>query len=163
MRYHMHYSTPFKINFTGLSYRRHEKSCSKDLPYLGDNCRGKTFSPTDIYLINSVTRVWIKLPSKSKFPDVRKYGVDMLGQEYVIFLSEGMYRFCNSHYVNLFYKKMVVLWSVPSNNNCLVVAIYGTYTELAFCKCNDKKWRHLNVNNYSDAREAGFVDIISQS
>lgn len=68
-------------------------------------------SPIDIYLINPVARIWIKLPSKNKFPYVRKYCADKLDQEYALFLDYDFYQFCDSHHVNLCYTKKVVIVS----------------------------------------------------
>lgn len=49
--------------------------------------------------------------------------------------------------------RKVVMSSAPCDQ-CAVVALYGQDMQLAWCKCNDKKWSH----NYASV--SGIIDII---
>lgn len=120
-----------------------EKHCSK---------------PTEMCLINPLTRAQIKLPSRNKFTDVRKYRADKVDQEYCIFfVEEGgeEFNFYSHDIINFVYTDKVVLSSAPSSDNCLLVAIYGPSRRLACCKLKDKRWRPL-----LRLRGTEIVDII---
>ena len=43
-----------------------------------------------IFLLNPLTRNKIKLPPRSKFPDVRKYRADKVGYEYLIWIYSAV-------------------------------------------------------------------------
>ncbi|KAM7529289.1 hypothetical protein LguiB_032699 [Lonicera macranthoides] len=103
-------------------------------------------TPADIYLLNPLTRARIQLPPRSTFPDVKDYHPDRVGQEYAIFceLDDVEYRItCLQHLIHLTHR--VVLSSTPSSQDCIVVAIYGEFRRLAFCKVKDEKWTRLHV------------------
>ncbi|KAM7461108.1 hypothetical protein LguiA_029229 [Lonicera macranthoides] len=141
----------------------------------------------DMYLVNPLTRTRIKLPPRSKFPDVKSYHADKVGEEYVVFThdyfdAEGFrsdplfggfdsedydsdwsteefehkLQTIDSHFVSKSLTWKVVLSSTPYDDNCTVVAIYGHSERLAYCKCNDKKWRPINVGEYG----IGVLDVI---
>ena len=119
--------------------------------------------PTEMCLINPLTRVQIKLPSRNKFTDVRKYRADKVDQEYCVFIyGEGgeLFNFYSHDIINFVYTDKVVLSSAPSSDNCLLVAIYGPSRRLACCKLKDKRWRPLLKNNSEGIPGTQIVDII---
>lgn len=98
-----------------------------------------------IFLLNPLTRNKIKLPSRSKFPDVRKYRADKVGNEYLIWiysavLAPGRYQSHDATHVLNFLLRKVILSSSPTSMDFVAVALYGEYGHLAYCKRGDKKW-----------------------
>ncbi|KAM7524094.1 hypothetical protein LguiA_013996 [Lonicera macranthoides] len=121
-------------------------------------------SPTEIYLINPLTRARIKLPSRNKFSDVKKYRANKVDKEYSIFaFEEGdheAFDFRSSNEVNISHTYKVVMSTPPSSDNCLIVAIYGPHMRLAYCKLNDKRWKPLPIKDHRGKTELYFDDII---
>ncbi|KAM7523883.1 hypothetical protein LguiA_013785 [Lonicera macranthoides] len=88
-----------------------------------------------MYLINPLNGIQIKLPPRTKFPDVKNYRASKLGNEYGLLSRKGnAIEFGDSTYVNVHSMEKIVLSSPPSHENCMVVAIYGEFLRLAYCK-----------------------------
>nr|POE88857.1 putative f-box protein [Quercus suber] len=79
----------------------------------------------ELNLINPLTRAQIQLPPIDTFPDVLEYRPNVPGEEYLIF--------------------RVVLSSSPTSNECRAMAIFGEFSELAFCKYGDNKWTLIDT------------------
>ncbi|KAM7524027.1 hypothetical protein LguiA_013929 [Lonicera macranthoides] len=135
------------------------KGCSYGwLATIGDNMPiGRCISSNspDIHLINPLTRAQIQLPPRYTFADVTGYIADRVGEEYAILQPRSMALpvsyYASAELVNSVWMRKVVLSSAPSNEDCLVVAIYGEHGDLAWCKCNDKEWKSLHwVAEYND-------------
>ncbi|KAM7523867.1 hypothetical protein LguiA_013769 [Lonicera macranthoides] len=113
----------------------------------------------NMYIINPLNGTQIKLPPRTKFPDVKNYRANKLGNEYGLMNPKGKgLCFTKSVHVNLHLMDKIVLSSPPSREHeedSTVVAIYGEYSRLAYCKCNDAKWTLLR-GNYGES----FADII---
>ncbi|KAM7519590.1 hypothetical protein LguiB_018552 [Lonicera macranthoides] len=126
-----------------------------------DDSPGKT--TPDIFVINPVTKVKIQLPPRYTFPDVKAYNVDNVDNEYTFLTPNGHYSMPSS-FVHLHLIEKVVLSSSPSSEDCLVVAIYGEFGNLAWCRCNDNGWTSLSGNfihgNFSPTRGSPFTDIL---
>lgn len=107
-------------------------------------------NPADMYLINPLTKAKIQLPPRSTFPDVKEYHAHKVGQEYVMFHTDGSNKIFveSAGYINNLIEK-VVLSSDPSCDDFVAVAIYGGITRLAYCKCNDKKWTPLSIKCFT--------------
>ncbi|KAM7524062.1 hypothetical protein LguiA_013964 [Lonicera macranthoides] len=124
-----------------------------------------SISPTDIYLINPLTRAQIKLPQRTKFADVVKYRPDEVDEEFIVrrcydvpndyqFVEDFIDEMSLSSYdVSLALLRKVVLSSAPCDE-CVVVSIYGQACQLAWCRCNDETWTHIYTGI------SCFVDII---
>ncbi|KAM7529726.1 hypothetical protein LguiB_033136 [Lonicera macranthoides] len=126
-------------------------------------------SPTDMYLMNPITRARIKLPSRTEFDDVVQYRPDEVGEEFIVRMhydepnvvqeydsdAEGYIdeRAASLYTVSLDLTTKIVLSSAPCDE-CVVVAIYGHAHKLAWCRCNDEKWTHIYAG-LSD-----FMDIV---
>lgn len=52
----------------------------------------------------------------------------------------------HASYVNIHLLDKVVTSSVPSSEDCAMVAIYGEYSKAAWCTHNCKKWRPLELD-----------------
>ncbi|KAM7523981.1 hypothetical protein LguiA_013883 [Lonicera macranthoides] len=108
-----------------------------------------------IYLLNPITKSRIKLPPRNKFPDVVNYRPDKIRKEYAILYADGKrFHFFDSHRVNTYLVHKIVLSSTPSRDDCVVVAIYGQFGSLAYCKCKDKKWN--SICQYGES----YADVI---
>ena len=113
-----------------------------------------SISPTDMYLINPLTRAQIKLPQITEFADVVQYRPDEVDEEFTVrrcYDVPNDYQFdedfidewsLSSYDVSLGLLRKVVLSSAPCDK-CVVVAIYGQAQQLAWCKCNDETWTHI--------------------
>ncbi|KAM7529724.1 hypothetical protein LguiB_033134 [Lonicera macranthoides] len=127
-------------------------------------------SPTDIYLINPITRARITLPPRTEFADVVQYRPDEVGEEFIVRMdydnepndvhgydsdAEG---YVDEHIASLYIASLnlttkIVLSSAPCDE-CAVVAIYGHALQLAWCRFNDKEWTHIY------AGLCNFMDIL---
>ncbi|KAM7529499.1 hypothetical protein LguiB_032909 [Lonicera macranthoides] len=116
-----------------------------------------TCSPA-IYLMNPLTRSGIKLPPRTKFPDVQSYDPDKLDNEYALLVNcHGCKTLLHgATIVNRNLMDKIVLSLTPSRDDCVVVSIYGSYGRLAYCKCNDEKWTSF-CNEHGTHM---YVDII---
>ena len=113
---------------------------------------------SSIYLVNPLTKARIKLPPRSKFPDVRKYHANKHGKEYLLWSLSlisvpGEYYSVDSTGVRNDLLQKVVLSSSPTCSNFVAVAIYGELGSLAYYKRGDKKWSvlHDKAPPYKDA------------
>ncbi|KAM7498605.1 hypothetical protein LguiA_023019 [Lonicera macranthoides] len=119
------------------------KGCSYGwLATIGDDLPIGCNSP-DMYLINPLTNAQIQLPPRYTCHDVADYVADRIDEEYTICHPNGTLCYLDAEYINSVWTSKVVLSSNPSHEDCLVVAIYGDRGYLAWCKCNDKKWKRL--------------------
>uniref|UniRef100_A0A2N9F2Y1 KIB1-4 beta-propeller domain-containing protein n=1 Tax=Fagus sylvatica TaxID=28930 RepID=A0A2N9F2Y1_FAGSY len=153
---------PYKDNVIGTSISSScgfldplEKKVHKlELPEIGEKVfKGSAYGwvvvankNDTIYLVNPLTRARVKLPPRSKFPDVRKYRADKHESEYLLWSLTALstpgdsYLMDTTHVRNYLLTK-IVLSSSPSNGSDFVaVAIYGEIGSLAYCKRGDKKW-----------------------
>ncbi|GMY18602.1 F-box protein SKIP23-like [Fagus crenata] len=153
---------PYKDNVNGTSTSSScgfldplEKKVHKlELPEIGEKVfKGSAYGwvvvankNDTIYLVNPLTRARVKLPPRSKFPDVRKYRADKHESEYLLWSLTALstpgdsYLMDTTHVRNYLLTK-IVLSSSPSNGSDFVaVAIYGEIGSLAYCKRGDKKW-----------------------
>lgn len=122
-------------------------------------------SPTDMHFINPITRACIKLPQRTEFANVVEYLPNEVDEEFILRMCYDVPN--DYHFVEGFVDKMrmslydvslamttkVVLLSAPCDE-CVVVAIYGQFEQLAWCRCNDKKWTHIYT------RLTNFIDIV---
>ncbi|KAM7524118.1 hypothetical protein LguiA_014020 [Lonicera macranthoides] len=115
-------------------------------------------SSPDIFLVNPLTGVQIRLPPRCTFPDVREYLADRVGQEYTLIVSD-YYDPIGSNFVHHNLMDKIVLSSSPVREDCVVVAIYGQLGTLAWCKCNDKNWTPIGDTDFSLPFVA-FEDVI---
>ncbi|KAM7519206.1 hypothetical protein LguiB_018168 [Lonicera macranthoides] len=98
-------------------------------------------SVDDIYLIHPLTRARIQLPPRSTLPDVKEYCPIELAKNMLL------------KWVKL------LLSSSPSSDDCVVVAIYGEFSKLAWCKCGDIEWTPLYMYP-SGPRQPAFIDAL---
>ncbi|KAM7523080.1 hypothetical protein LguiA_012982 [Lonicera macranthoides] len=107
-----------------------------------------------IYLLNPLTSARIKLPPRNTFPNVKNYRPSKVDNEYGLIglKGHGIY-YVDSAHVNTYFLSKIVLSSTPSKKDCVVVAIYGVPSSLAYCKLNDKKWTLLH-------NRGSFADVI---
>lgn len=126
-------------------------------------------SPTNICLINPLTRAQITLPPRTEFADVVQYRPIEVDEEFIVRMwydvppdedlelelydAEINKTILSSYGVSLGLTMKVVMSSAPCEE-CVVVAIYGQDHQLAWCRCTDKKWTHIY------AGIIGIVDII---
>ncbi|KAM7478493.1 hypothetical protein LguiA_026706 [Lonicera macranthoides] len=98
----------------------------------------------DICLINPLSRVQIQLPPRYKFPDVQSYSVDKVEEEYHLVGGDSFFEnLLPSNYIHLDLLHKLITSYVPSNVDCVVVAIIGEYGQVARCMCNCKNWRPI--------------------
>ncbi|KAH7850145.1 hypothetical protein Vadar_028526 [Vaccinium darrowii] len=96
-----------------------------------------------VELINPLTGAQLKLPPRSRFPDVVKYRSNKPGNEYAIRHTYDKSRFftLDLKHVRNFYTSKIVLSESPStSDDTLAVAIYGEFSWLAYCRKGYKKW-----------------------
>lgn len=113
-------------------------------------------SPTDIYLINPLTRVQIKLPPRNNFLDwyieptrssrrrIRLLISPMLFMNTILRQKGTWTKISQSLMMWVYLIWKVVLSSAPCYE-CVVVTLYGHAQQLASCKCNNKKWTHIYI------------------
>lgn len=135
----------------GLFSPLYNKFYQLDLPELAQgklfkgSCHGWVVTLGDspsLCLTNPLTRAQLKLPPRSRFPDVIKYRSDKLDQEYALrqtYNHNAFYTFEGRHVRNCLTTKIVV----SENDDYLAVAIYGEFQRLAYCRKGYKKWVHL--------------------
>ncbi|KAM7528708.1 hypothetical protein LguiB_032118 [Lonicera macranthoides] len=111
-----------------------------------------TNAGTAIYLLNILSRARIKLPPRNNFPDVKNYYPDKVDNEYgLVELNGRSIYYIDATHVNTYFISKIVLSSTPLKSYCVVVAIYGVQTSLAYCDPKDKKWTSLcNSNAFAD-------------
>ncbi|KAK9042153.1 hypothetical protein V6N11_017232 [Hibiscus sabdariffa] len=99
-----------------------------------------------ICLINPLTGAQVKLPPRTKFPDVGNYRPNKPGNEFglradtrppFLTLSKDTVR-------NQFLEKVVLSSSPQSDEDFVAVAIYGVSSWLAYYKRRDNKWSALD-------------------
>lgn len=124
----------------------------------------------DIYLIHPLTRGRIQLPPRSTFPDAKEYLTGSVNQQYVLNAADSSdfyvtdpedkspFFVTDAWRLSLHGMEKIVSSSSPSNDNCVVVAIYGDYGKLAWCKCADKVWTPLHMYP-SGPRQPACVDV----
>ncbi|KAK8703154.1 hypothetical protein V6N13_021483 [Hibiscus sabdariffa] len=105
-----------------------------------------------ICLINPLTAAQVELPPRTKFPDVANYRPNKPGREYGLRGETGprFFTLSKDHIRKHFIQKVIVSSSPQSDEDFVAVAIYGQFSELAYCKRGDKKWSFLDRGHWSD-------------
>ncbi|KAM7515243.1 hypothetical protein LguiA_004826 [Lonicera macranthoides] len=129
-------------------------------------------SVDDIYLIHPLTRARIQLPPRSTLPDVKEYCPNRVGEEYAIKVGglsdifvtnqeedESHFYVLDAGHMSLHLMQKLLLSSSPSSDDCVVVAIYGEFSKLAWCKCGDIEWTPLYMYP-SGPRQPAFIDAL---
>ncbi|KAM7506966.1 hypothetical protein LguiA_017419 [Lonicera macranthoides] len=100
-------------------------------------------SPTDMYLINQLTKAELNFPQ-----EINECNSDGLDCDVLLCVRD-------SHCVSKTFTGKVVLSPTPCDDNCIVVAIYGPSERPTYCNCNDKR-TPLNVGKFG----IGVTDVI---
>ena len=94
-------------------------------------------------MFNPFTRAQFFLPPLSTFPGVIDYQPENHGIEYTLQREkDGMIGTSDNVHMQKAHVEKIIISSPPNHDNLdfMAIAIYGEFSGIAYCSCNDNKW-----------------------